>query len=227
MKKEKAILFWSGGKDAALALHRTLKKDNFEVVSLVTTLSKEFKRSSMHGVREELMDQQANEIGIPLHKMWMTIGTNEAYEELFLETINFFKDKGVSTVIFGDIFLEDLKIYRNNLLEQSGMKGHYPLWKENTMKLLEEGISIGLKTVVCAASDKFFDESFVGEVLSKELITEYPQVDPCGENGEYHSFIVEAPYFAKRIEYKLGEKVVKSFSTDDAIPKFWFVDLVL
>lgn len=228
MVKSKAIFFWSGGKDSALALQKVLQGKSIQIEALVTTINKNYNRVSMHGVRESLLDKQAECIGIPLVKMTVQEGTNREYEIKFKDLIKSYIDKGVSQVIFGDIFLEDLKEYRDKLLTDCGAKGVYPLWNENTSALLNKVIEENIKTIVCCASNEYFTKDIVGKELTKELMEGYPNVDPCGENGEYHSFVYDAPFYSSPIEITKGEIVFKSHQMDVVEENgFWYIDLKL
>src|ERR1051325_7631102 len=144
---KKAIMCWSGGKDSAVCLYKVLQEKQYEVTYLLTTLNEKFKRVSMHGVREELLDEQARQIGIPLVKIYVSEGTNAEYERKMEETLLKFKKAGIEHVIFGDIFLEDLRKYRENNLAKVGMKGIFPLWKLDTTKLLKDFLFLKFKTI--------------------------------------------------------------------------------
>src|SRR4051812_37569845 len=155
----KAIFFWSGGKDSAFCLDKVLHEKKFDVKFLLTTLNENFKRISMHGVREDLLEKQAKEIGIPLIKMYVREGNNEEYEKNMENILLKLKNKeGVSTCIFGDIFLEDLRVYRENNLNKVGMKAEFPLWKQNTSQLAKKFIDSGFKTKICCVNDAFLGE---------------------------------------------------------------------
>lgn len=231
-KKEKAIFCWSGGKDSALALYKVLEEDRLEVVALLTTLNATFKRVSMHGVREELLDAQATSIGLPLIKMYVNEGTNSEYEtemeKLLLES----KAKGVTKVIFGDIFLEDLRSYRENNLSKVGLKAEFPLWKQNTSELINEFLKLDFKTIICCVNDAYLKEDKVGVELNAEYVAKLETVDPCGENGEYHTFCYAGPLFKTPIQFSIGEKIYKpleiksSDSNANATKGFWFCDLI-
>jgi len=237
MKKTKALFCWSGGKDSALALYKILKQDKFEVIALLTTVNEEFRRVSMHGVREELLEEQAKQIGIPLEKMYIKKNSsNEDYEKRMEAVLNKYKIMGVEYAIFGDIFLEDLKIYREKNLAKIGMKAVFPLWKKDTTELLNEFIGLGFKTVLCCTNNDFFDEDMVGKTITKDFIAALPpNVDPCGENGEFHTYAYAGPIFKSEIPVKIGEKVLKTYEAkcmkDDQevteVKGYWFVDLLL
>ena len=208
--KEKALFAWSGGKDSSYALHQIILEDKYEVMYLLTTLNHEFKRISMHGVREELLDIQSDAIGIPQLKVWLYEASYESYEKQMEEMLLKAKSEGIETVIFGDIFLEDLKEYREKNLEKVGMKAVFPLWKKDTSMLINDFINSGFKTITCCVNDAFFNEDWVGKEIDESFILNLPKnVDPCGENGEYHTFCYEGPIFKKKINFQLGEKIYK------------------
>ena len=158
MEREKAIFAWSGGKDSSLALYKILQEDQYEVVALLTTVNRELKRISMHGVRESLLEEQAKSIGIPLLKVWIDEASYEHYEKQMESTLSQAKAEGVTTVIFGDIFLEDLREYRERNLKKVNMKAYFPLWKKDTQSLIQEFIDLKFKTITCCVNDGFFDE---------------------------------------------------------------------
>lgn len=222
-------MFWSGGKDSALALYKVFKENTLEVVALVTTLSADFNRISMHGVREELADEQAKRIGLPLEKMYIRAqATNEEYEIQWGKVLEKYRTQGVEVVIFGDIFLEDLKIYRESFLSRFDMKGCFPLWKRDTKELVTEFMDLGFKSIICCTNAALLDEQFIGQVLTTELVNFFPaNVDPCGENGEFHTFLFAGPLFAKPLELEIGEKVLKTYQYAEKQNSFWFVDLTL
>src|SRR5687768_12882759 len=210
MGKKSAVLFWSGGKDSALALYRLRQSNEMEVKCLITTVNERFRRISMHGIREELLDRQARETGIPLLKMYVKEGTNQEYEQTLLNYFSAFRDEGIDHVIYGDIFLEDLRKYRDALLEKAGLKGVYPLWKENTGKLVRELLGSGFRTITCCTNDAFLDEKWVGKELDEKFLSQLPAgVDACGENGEYHTFCYAGPVFGRNIDFTVGEKIYR------------------
>lgn len=233
----KAIFCWSGGKDSSLALHTILKQGQYNIVCLLTTLNAEFKRVSMHGVREALLDAQAKSIGLPLEKVWVGMnGSNEEYENQMEKMLLKYKETGVEYVVFGDIFLEDLKLYRENKLAKVGVKAVFPLWKRDTAELIQEFLSTGFQTVICCTNNDYFDDSFVGRIIDESLIKQFPvNVDVCGENGEFHTFTFKGPIFKEEIAVSVGEKVLKTYEAkclkegkeEVEIKGFWFADLEL
>jgi uncharacterized protein (TIGR00290 family) len=237
-EKPKAIFSWSGGKDSAYCLHKVLLEGQFDVKYLLTSINYHFKRVSMHGVREELLDAQADSIGLPLLKVWVKEGTNEEYEKQMNEVLLQAKSEGIGHVIFGDIFLEDLRAYRESNLAKVGMKAIFPLWQMNTHELVAHFIDLQFRTVLCCTNDGYLGEDWVGREIDRSFIEELPHpVDPCGENGEYHTFCYEGKIFKKKINFSIGEKVYKAIAIKQANDSictsnistkgFWFVDLVL
>ncbi len=224
------IFNWSGGKDSALALYKLKQGKDYNVKCLLTTLNAEYKRISMHGVRQELLQQQAASIGLPLVECFLPEkATCNDYNSMMRETLMNFIIDGIHYSAFGDIFLEDLRQYRENQLDKIGMKAIFPLWKRNTIDIANEFIDLGFKTIITCVSSKHLDESFVGRTFDKQFIADLPkEVDPCGENGEFHSFVVDGPIFKTPINYTLGEKVFRSYpinSKDVNESGFWFIDL--
>ena len=231
---------WSGGKDSALCLYKVLQQKEFEVKYLLTTVNEEFKRISMHGVREELLDEQAKQIGIPLVKVFVKEGTNSEYEKKMEGTLLKFKAEGIEHVIFGDIFLEDLRKYRENNLAKVNMTGVFPLWKQDTKDLLNEFLSLKFKTIICCTNDAHLGEEFAGKIIGEKFISEIPStVDACGENGEYHTFCFDGPIFKFPISVSTGKKIYKpleiktsssnthSFNHPRSETKgFWYCDLL-
>jgi len=189
----------------------------------------------MHGVREELLNRQAESIGIPLLKVRVSESTNDEYERQMETTLLKVKSEGIDQVIFGDIFLEDLRIYRENNLAKVGMKGIFPLWKINTSYIIKDFIHQQFKTVICCTNDAYLGEEWAGREIDGSFIDQLPStVDPCGENGEYHTFCYDGPLFKKRIDFTIGEKVYKpleiktTYSSPSKIATkgFWFCDLL-
>lgn len=231
--RKKALMNWSGGKDSALSLHHILQNNEYKVEHLLTSLNDSFKRVSMHGVREELLDQQAENIGINLIKLRLaeTISMEE-YQEKMAETMKPLVNSGIKYSIFGDIFLEDLRQHREERLQQVGMKGVFPLWKQPSLALLDEFWDLGFKTIVVAINGNNLDKSFCGRILDRDFVKDLPKtVDPCGENGEFHTFVFDAPYFKNSIKFDVGETVDKTYNFknsngDDLSSTYFFTDLI-
>ena len=233
--KPKALFNWSSGKDSALALCKILKEDEFEVTTLLTSINKEFQRISMHGVHVSLLEKQAESLGFPLIKMEIPKEPSmEEYSEIMSKTMNDIKSQGVTHSIFGDIFLEDLRKYREDQLRSIGMEGVFPLWKQNTTELINEFLSLGFKTIVTCVNETYLDKSFAGRIIDQDFIKDLPDnVDPCGENGEFHTFTFDGPIFKNPIQFEIGEIVKKTYpkpksdeNEEDEEYAFWFCDLI-
>ncbi|MCX8490723.1 MAG: diphthine--ammonia ligase [Cyclobacteriaceae bacterium] len=231
----KAIFCWSGGKDSSYALHKVRCEKQFEIKYLLTTVNKKFRRISMHGVREELLHLQSESVGIPLQKVFVNDATNAEYEQQMERTLLKAKEEGIEHVIFGDIFLEDLRIYREENLAKVGMKGVFPLWKVNTKWMINDFLAKGFKTITCCVSDGQLSQEWVGKEMDQWFIDNLPPtVDPCGENGEFHTFCFEGPIFKNKILFSIGERVYKPLTiTADSVSHsstttkgFWFCDLI-
>ena len=217
MMREKVLLSWSGGKDSALAFHEISQDQRYEILGLLTTVTEDYHRISMHGVREALLEQQARCIGLPISKVLISKnGSYEEYESQMKEVLLQFQQSGVNAVVFGDIFLEDIRKYREENLARVGMKGVFPLWGKDNLP--QAFIDSGFKAIVTCVDAKALDKNFVGRLFDREFLAELPaSVDPNGENGEFHSFVYEGPIFRKKISYRIGE-VVKRDS-------FYYCDL--
>ena len=234
---KKAIFCWSGGKDSAYCLQRVREEKKYEVVYLLTTLNENHKRISMHGVRETLLNIQADSIGLPLLKVWVKEGTNEDYEKQMEKVLGHVKEEGIEHVLFGDIFLADLRSYREKQLAKVGMKAIFPLWETNTSFLIHDFVKRGFKSKLCCLNDAYFSENWLGKEIDESFACHLPSgADPCGENGEYHSFCYEGPVFKKKIDFTVGEHIYRALEvkTDSSVtedPKsktkgFWFCDLI-
>jgi len=230
MEKKQALFNWSGGKDSTLALHKVLEEKELAVNYLLTTLSDAYNRVSMHGVREELLVAQAESIGIPLYQVRLAESPQmDEYEKTMERHLNKLKLEGITTSVFGDIFLEDLKIYREKKLSEIGMEAVFPLWKKDTRAILKEFLALGYKTVVVCAQRGL--ETFCGRVIDENFIDDLPEgIDPCGENGEFHTFVFDGPLFKHPVGFVTGEKVYKTYaspsgSTDEPAG-YWYIDLV-
>ena len=217
---QKVILSWSGGKDCAMSLYELHRSKEYEVVGLLTTVTRDYDRISMHGVRRMLLEQQAESVGVPLRKILIPVNcTNEIYEQLMAEEMERLKREGITTVACGDIFLQDLKDYRERNLAKVGMKGVFPIWQRDSRELVESFIKLGFKAIVSTCDPKKISSEFCGRVIDNGFITALPQnVDPAGENGEFHSFAFDGPIFKQPVRFTVGEKVLRD--------GFWFCDLV-
>lgn len=227
----KTLFNWSGGKDSALALYHTLQNPQYEVVRLLTSVNSEAKRISMHGVRESMLRQQVEAIGLPLKLLSLPGEISMAdYDELMKNTLKPIQEGGVTHSVFGDIFLEDLKKYREDKLEEVGLKGFFPLWKRDTRELIEEFLGLGFRTLVVSVDGSKLNKSFAGRELTMDFVNDLPEgVDPCGENGEFHTFVFEGPIFKHPVAFEKGEVVGKEYKLskdNDATVTYWFQDLI-
>lgn len=216
------LIAWSGGKDSVLALDELQGRGRYEIAALLTTITQDYDRSSMHGVRRVLIERQAEALGIALEKVCISKeATCEEYESKMREVLERYLVFGVSSVVFGDIFLEDVRKYREDNLSKMGMRGIFPIWKADTTELACRFIDSGYKAVVTCVDTSLLDRIFVGSSYDEQFLSELPVgVDPCGENGEFHSFVYDGPIFGKRILHKRGEVVSRGghFCYCDLIP---------
>ena len=240
---KKALFNWSSGKDSALALYKILQNPEFEINYLLTSVNQQFQRISMHGVRVELLEQQAQSIEIPLEIMQIPeMPTMEVYEDVMQKTLEKLKNKGITHSVFGDIFLEDLRKYREDKLAKMGFEGVFPIWKIPTKELIQEFIALGFKTIVVCVNERYLDKSFTGRIIDQQFIDDLPEnVDVCGENGEFHTFTFDGPIFNKPIDFETGEIVYRKYEkpkqessntacdTNDTSAYdygFWYCDLI-
>lgn len=241
---KKALFNWSSGKDSALTLYKILQNPEFKIECLLTSVNQQYQRISMHGVRVELLQAQAESIGIPLKIMQVPeMPTMEVYETVMTETLTELKNQGIMYSFFGDIFLEDLRKYREEQLARIGFEGVFPIWKIPSLDLIQEFISLGFKTIVVCVNERYLDKSFVGRIIDQDFINDLPKnVDVCGENGEFHTFTFDGPIFSKPIDFEIGEIVYRKYEkpkTQDSSNKacdtntadafdfgFWYCDLI-
>jgi len=218
---ERLILSWSGGKDSAMALRELRRDQNYEITGLLTTVTEGYNRVSMHGVPASLVEQQARAVGLPLVKMSIPPGaSNELYELEMREVLARAREEGVSGVAFGDVFLEDIRHYREEKLSQVGMKAIFPIWKRNTHDLAIEFIKQGFRAVLTCVDSRRLDRSFAGRSFDETLLADLPSiVDPSGENGEFHTFVHAGPIFSEPILVRPGEIVLRE-------NRFWYCDLI-
>ncbi|WP_241077731.1 diphthine--ammonia ligase [Flavimarina sp. Hel_I_48] len=231
--KPKAFLNWSSGKDSALALFIALSEEEYAINSLVTTVNVQADRVSMHGLRRALLHKQAEAIGLPLKEIVLPEDISmETYTETIAQEFRKFLKAGYSHTIYGDIFLEDLREYREKTLRNIGLQGVYPLWKKDTSKLAKQIIALGFKAVTVAVSDKALGKEYCGRAYDQDFLNNLPAgVDPCGENGEFHTFVHDGPIFKKPVSFELGKIIKRDLSTSTDKNKswesiFWFCDLI-
>ena len=214
------LVSWSGGKDSCLALYELQRAGSHRAAALLTTVTQDYDRVSMHGVRRELLERQAESLGLPLRQALIPVGaTNEEYERATAEIFLEYRTRGIDTVVFGDLFLEDVRAYREQFLARHGMRGLYPVWMRDTGEFVREFIELGFKAVVTCVSAEALDGSFAGRLVDEEFLASLPPgVDPCGENGEFHTFVFGGPSFKEEVSFSVGERVLRD--------SFWFCDLI-
>ncbi|HEY1009668.1 MAG: diphthine--ammonia ligase [Daejeonella sp.] len=238
--KISCIFNWSGGKDSALALYHCLQDPRLDVRYLVTSVNDSVNRVSMHGVREELLIRQARSIGIPLHQIRLPeMPGMKEYDDTMRTHLEKFKAEGITHSIFGDIFLEDLRKYREDRLAEAGLQAMFPLWKRDTTELIHEFLDLGFRTTIVCTQHQL--ERLAGRELTKELLLAFPEdIDICGENGEFHTFAFDGPIFREPVRFRDGEKVFKEYKqpmdADDScttpaasagkLSGFWYTDLI-
>jgi len=209
VSRPRAIVSWSSGKDAAWALHTLRLANSVEPAALLTTVTAAYGRVSMHGVREELLVRQAQEVGLPLRVVTIPSPCpNDLYEEAFLAELARARTAGITHVVFGDLFLEDVRVYRERLLERAGLTGVFPLWRRETRALATEMLAGGLRAVLVCVDPEKVPASFAGRDFDPKLLGELPAgIDPCGERGEFHTFARAGPMFRREIGVARGEVV--------------------
>ncbi|MBO6514971.1 MAG: adenine nucleotide alpha hydrolase [Bacteroidia bacterium] len=229
----RTYLNWSSGKDASMALHR-LQQDGVTVEKLVTTVNKHFRRVSMHGLRIELLQRQSEALNIPLQLIELPEKPSmEVYDEIMSGAMSELNEQGFTHCGFGDIFLEDLRAYRENQLQKVGITASFPLWKQDTRQLINDFIQAGFKAVVVCLNASKLDNSFLGREIDEAFVKALPKgVDVCGEYGEFHTFCYDGPIFKNPVPFTLGEKTYREYEIKDAngdkntVTGFWFVDLI-
>lgn len=215
----KVAMSWSGGKDSCVALHELRSSGEIEVVALLTSVTREFERISMHGVPRSLLRLQADALGLRLVEAFIPPQcTNDDYEAAMAEAFVELRQEGVEAVAYGDLFLEDIRAYRDALAARNSMSAIYPVWGQNTSDFLRNFIAGGFKAVTCCVDLNILSEDFAGRLLDERFVEDLPQgVDPCGENGEFHTFVFDGPGFARPVPISTGARVVRG--------RFCFCDL--
>lgn len=218
--REDILMSWSGGKDSALALHQLIQGGEYRVRALLTTVTEEFDRISMHGVRRKLLHAQASSLGLALDEVWIPKNSsNDVYEARMKAVLSKHRNQGLRMVAFGDLFLQDIRDYRESRLAQLDMRGIFPIWGRDTRKLPHELLELGFKATICCVDPKKLGKEFCGRRYDNELLESLPPgVDPCGENGEFHTFVHDGPIFREEIPITNGEIVLRD--------GFYFADLL-
>ncbi|QDP84290.1 adenine nucleotide alpha hydrolase [Chryseobacterium sp. SNU WT5] len=214
---KKAVFNWSGGKDSALALQKIIQENEYEVISLLTTFSKETLKSSMHNISLDILTKQAESIGIPLYTVFFAKELNN-YDEKMREAVDHFKQQNVAHFIFGDIHLFDVKTYRESKLNPLGIEVLEPLWGKTSEEIMEDLLRSGIKTKIIITQADKLDSSFIGKDLDADLVRLFPSdIDICGEEGEYHTLAYEGGPFKKKVEFLISEanKISHEFKLDD------------
>ncbi len=216
----RAILAWSGGKDSALALHEVRRVGLYEVVGLLTTITQDYDRVCMHGVRTALLEQQAAALELPLDKIYLAKDeTQDGYDTKMLAGLTRCRQRGIETVVFGDIFLEDVRQYRESNLSRVGMQAVFPLWHRETRKLARSFVETGFKAIVACIDLHALTPAFAGRDYDSAFLADLPPaVDPCGERGEFHSFVHDGPLFRQPVRFVMEHAVTRE-------NRFVYVDL--
>jgi uncharacterized protein (TIGR00290 family) len=217
---EDVLVSWSGGKDSCLALYELQQAGKHRAAALLTTVTRDYDRISMHGVRRVLLERQAGSLGLALRQVLIPKdATNELYEREMAAAFSEYRGEGIDAVVFGDLFLEEVRNYREQFLARHRMRGIYPVWLRDTGEFIREFISLGFKAVVTCVDGKILDSTFAGMLIDENFLSALPpHVDPCGENGEFHTFVFDGPLFKEALKFSVGEKVARD--------SFWFCDLV-
>jgi uncharacterized protein (TIGR00290 family) len=212
---------WSSGKDSAFALHELGEHPEVEVVGLLTTVNESHGRVAMHAVRRELLMAQAEAVGLPLVEVPIPYPcTNEAYEHAMTAALGWARAQDIAGVAFGDLFLEDIRAYRERQMAPTGLACHFPLWGRPTGELAREMIAAGFRARIACIDPRALPASFAGREFDAELLDDLPPtVDPCGENGEFHTFVWDGPTFSRPVEVRSGEVVARDgFVFADLMP---------
>lgn len=214
------LVAWSGGKDCTLALREARTDPSLRVEALLTTVTEDYDRISMHGVRRSVLHDQADSLGLPLVEVEIPPGCpNEVYERrMEVAFRGQIEERGIRGVVYGDLFLQDIRAYRERQLEPLGLRPHFPLWQRDTRILARRFIDDGFRAVLCVVDPRQLDANFVGRDYDHRLLDDLPEtVDPCGENGEFHTFVHDGPLFHRPVPVQRGETVERD--------GFWFCDL--
>jgi len=219
-RAQAVLVSWSGGKDSCVALHEIQKAQNIRIEALLTTVTRDFDRVSMHGVRRVLLEQQAESLGLRLQLILISAGArNDEYERRMEEAFATYRERGIGSVVFGDLFLQDIRACRERLLARCNMTGLFPVWGRDTTQFIQKFVELGFKAIVVCVDPSQLDSSFSGRLIDEGFLADLPPgVDPCGENGEFHTFVFDGPNFRKPVDFFVGEIVYRD--------SFWFCDLV-
>jgi len=222
MSRLKVWVAWSSGKDSAWALHVARQAGDVEIIGLLTTSTEAFGRVSMHGVRDGLVDAQAEALGLPLHRVSIPNPCpDNVYEEAMWKVLGDAKNEGVQGIVFGDLFLADVRRYRERQVARAGLVAHFPLWLLDTTSLAREMIRAGVSAYVTCLDPRKMPRALAGAAYDDEFLTKLPaDVDPCGENGEFHTFVLDGPFFSPPVDVRVGETVERDgFVFTDVLPR--------
>ncbi len=219
--KDRVLFAWSGGKDSALALYELKQMEGIEIAALLTTITEGYDRISMHGVRRELLVQQANALGYPLEEISIPQNCpNEIYEQQMRQALEKHRQNGIKSVAFGDLFLQEIRSYREDRMNRIGMKCLFPLWGRPTAELAMQFTALGFRAVVVCVDTEALGREYAGREYDGRFIKDLPPgVDSCGENGEFHSFVYDGPIFSNPIKVQRGEKLLRD-------NRFYYCDLM-
>ena len=203
--KERIAFSWSGGKDSALALYKLLLTNTYEVAYLVSNFNAD-KELSMHAVPIKLIEKQAEALQIPLLQVHVTSNENESYQKAMESVLETLRNDGIFKVGYGDIFLENLKMFRQEKLKSIGMEALFPLWQEDSLTLINQFVELGFKSLVCCVNDRTLGADFIDKTIDKQWIAALPSdIDPCGENGEFHTFCYDGPIFEYPVTFGIAK----------------------
>ena len=219
--KDRILVGWSGGKDSAMTLYELKKMENIEIAALLTTVTEGYDRISMHGVRRDLLVQQVDALGFPLEEIPIPQAcTNEIYEQRMQETLKKCQVRGITTAAFGDLFLQEVRSYREERMSRIGMRCMFPVWERPTAEFAQEFINLGFRAVVVCVDTTAIGREFAGREYDRDFIRDLPAgADPCGENGEFHTFVYDGPIFSRPVQVQRGEKVLRE-------NRFFYCDLI-
>lgn len=219
--KEKILVSWSGGKDSALSLYQIVKAEKFEISALLTVFTEDYDRVSMHGIRRIMLEKQIEYLGHSLEKIFIPKdASDKEYKSQMVNTLKKYLLHGIRSIIFGDIFLENVRKYREENLSKIGMTALFPLWKKDTFQLANEFIKLGFKSVITCVDSEILSKEFVGKLFDEKFLSALPSnVDPMGENGEFHSYVFDGPLFKRKVQFELGDIVLRD-------GRFYFCDLI-
>jgi uncharacterized protein (TIGR00290 family) len=219
--KERVLVGWSGGKDSAMTLYEITRMKDIEAAALLTTVTEGYDRISMHGVRRTLLVEQAQALGFPLHEIPLPQNcTNEIYEQRMQEALEKYKQEGIEAAAFGDLFLEDIRTYREERMSHIGMRCMFPVWGRPTRALAGQFIDLGFRAIIVCVDTNVLGRDFAGREYNRSFLKDLPaEVDPCGENGEFHSFVYDGPIFSQPVSVQRGEKVLRE-------DRFYYCDLL-